>query len=128
VLVSNNPYQVGDLVGAGRRARMDTGRLGVVAVTVGDARHAVGLLRHTKARGLTIGEAPEVVVTSGADHIPAGIDGESVSLPTPVTLTIQPGALRVRVPRDRPGVPRARPPWSWARLRQLAGVHSGGPR
>ena len=43
-------------------------------------------------------------------------------LPTPVTCTIQPGALRVRVPRDRPGVPPPRPALSWVRLRRLASV------
>src|SRR5689334_6273727 len=45
VLVSVNPYEMTDLAGMGRRARLDTGRLGVVAVTVKNARQAVGLLR-----------------------------------------------------------------------------------
>jgi len=39
---------------------------------------------------------------------------------TPVTCTVSPGALRVWVPRDRPGVPAPKPPVNWARLRQLA--------
>jgi hypothetical protein len=33
---------------------------------------------------------------------------------------VQPLALRVRVPRDRPGVPDAKPQINWKRLRQLA--------
>ena len=41
---------------------------------------------------------------------------------TPVTCTISPSALRVWVPRDRPGVPAPKPQVNWARLRQLAGV------
>lgn len=40
---------------------------------------------------------------------------------TPVTCTVRPGALRVWVPRDRPGIPAPQPPMNWARLRRLAG-------
>jgi hypothetical protein len=37
-----------------------------------------------------------------------------------VHCTIRPLSLRVRVPRDRPGVPELRPPIDWARLRHQA--------
>ena len=120
VLVSNNPYQLSDPAGLGRRARLDTGRLGVVAVRVDSARQAVGLLRHAHDHGLTVLEAPEVVITADTEQIPVGIDGEAVMLPTPVRCTVQPGALRVRVPRHRPGVPAPRPALNWVRLRRLA--------
>jgi hypothetical protein len=40
----------------------------------------------------------------------------------PVTCTISPGALRVWVPRDRPGVPEPKPAMDWAALLQLAGI------
>jgi diacylglycerol kinase family enzyme len=123
VLVSDNPYQLSDLVGLGRRARLDTGRLGMVAVSVDSAREAVGLLRHTHDHGLTVLETPEVVVNADTPQIPVGIDGEAVMLPTPVRCSIRPGALRVRVPRDRPGVPPPRPALSWVRLRRLASFH-----
>jgi diacylglycerol kinase family enzyme len=123
VLVSDNPYQMSDLAGLGRRARLDTGRLGMVAVSVDSARQAVGLLRHTRDHGLTVLETPEVVVTADTPQIPVGIDGEAVMLPTPVRCSIRPGALRVRVPRDRPGVPPPRPALSWVRLRRLASYH-----
>jgi diacylglycerol kinase family enzyme len=122
VLVSDNPYVTGDLAGMGRRTRLDSGMLGVVAVRVDDASHAVGLLRHTKDRGLTVLESPEVVVTADTGQVPAGIDGESVLLPSPVHLRVRPKALRVRVPRNRPGVPPPKPVWSSVRLRQLAGI------
>ena len=130
VLVSDNPYGMGDLAGMGRRARLDTGRLGMVAVSVDSARQAVGLLRHTRDNGLTILETPEVVVTADAAQIPVGIDGEAVTLPTPVHCRIRPQALRVRVPRQRPGVPPPRPPLSWVRLRRIASYHRlpGSPR
>jgi hypothetical protein len=48
-----------------------------------------------------------VVVNADAPEIPVGIDGETVMMATPVRCTIQPRALRVRVPRDRPGDPAA---------------------
>jgi diacylglycerol kinase family enzyme len=105
LLVSNNPYEFGDLAGLGRRARLDTGVLGVVAVTVDSAAQAAGLLRGRQARGLRTLEAHEVVVDSDAPEISVGIDGEAVMMPTPVRCTIRPRALRVRVPRTRPGVP-----------------------
>jgi len=49
-----------------------------------------------------------------------GVDGESVLMSTPVTCTVAPGALRVWVPRDRPGIAAPKPPVNWARLRHLA--------
>ena len=64
--------------------------------------------------------AREVIIDSGEPQIPVGIDGESVLMPTPVTCTIRPLALRVQVPRDRPGVPEPRPQLDWARLRHQA--------
>jgi hypothetical protein len=62
VLVSNNPYGMGDIAGLGRRARLDRGTLGMFAVTVNSAAQAAGLLRGRNARGLTSLAAPEVVV------------------------------------------------------------------
>jgi hypothetical protein len=59
-------------------------------------------------------------VDADVPSLPVGIDGESVMLPTPVRCTIHPAALRVRVPRDRPGVPPPRPELDWVRLRRLA--------
>ena len=50
--------------------------------------------------------AREVIIDADQPQIPVGIDGESVLMPTPVRCTIVPLALRVQVPRDRPGVPR----------------------
>ena len=88
--------------------------LGVVAVTVDSARQAVALLRRTSDHGLTTLAAREVVISSDQPEIAAGIDGEALLLPTPVTCTIRPRALRVRVPRVRPGVPEPRPQWSWS--------------
>jgi diacylglycerol kinase family enzyme len=120
VLVSNDPYGSTDLAGLGRRTRLDRGVLGVVAISVANARQAVGLLRRSHQRGLTRFAAADVVVDADKPEIPVGIDGEAISMPTPVRCTTSPRALRVRVPKNRPGVPPAKPAVDWVRLRQLA--------
>jgi diacylglycerol kinase family enzyme len=120
VLVSNNVYGMGDIAGLGRRARLDRGTLGLFAVTVSSAVQATGLLAGTHSRGLTRLVAPQVVVDADASQIPVGVDGEALLLDTPVRCTVQPGALRVRVPRDRPGVPDPKPIMDWKRLWQIA--------
>ena len=120
LLVSNDPYEMGDVAGLGRRARLDAGTLGVVAIRVDSARQAAGLLRRGHGTGLTVLTADEVIVDADVPEIPVGIDGETVMLPTPVRCTIQPRALRVVVPRERPGVPAPKPALEWPRLRRLA--------
>ena len=121
VLVANNPYGAGDIAGLGRRIRLDRGVLGVVGVTVSSAGQAAGLLRGRRSSGLSVLTTKEIEIDSDAAKIPVGIDGEAVSMSTPVRCTISPGALRVRVPRDRPGVPPPKPTVDWVRLRHLAG-------
>jgi diacylglycerol kinase family enzyme len=121
VLVSNNPYEAGDIAGLGRRSRLDQGVLGVVGVKVESAAQAAGLLRRAQRAGcLTMQTAQEVIIDADQPQIPVGIDGESVLMPTPVRCTIRPLALRVRVPTDRPGVPEPRPPLNWTLLRRQA--------
>ncbi|MFJ5633731.1 diacylglycerol/lipid kinase family protein [Streptomyces goshikiensis] len=122
VLVSNNPYQRGDSAGLGRRERLDTGELGVLGVHVGSAAEAAELLLRggQQGRGLTETTAREVVVDADAPVIPVGVDGEALTLPTPVRCRLAPGALRVRVPRHRPGVRLGAPPMDWRRVRRLA--------
>jgi diacylglycerol kinase family enzyme len=121
VLVSNNPYETGDIAGLGRRARLDQGVLGVVGVKIENAAQAAGLLRSAqRSRSVTMLTAREVIIDADQPQIPVGIDGESVLMPTPVRCTIRPLALRVQVPRGRPGVPAPRPPMDWALLRRQA--------
>ena len=120
VLVANNPYGSGDIAGLGRRFRLDRGILGVVSVTIGSAQQAAGLLRGRHATGLVVLTTKRIEISTDAPEIPVGIDGEAVILPAPVVCTIHPGALRVWVPRNRPGVPRPKPEVNWARLRRLA--------
>jgi diacylglycerol kinase family enzyme len=124
LLVSNNPYGMGDIAGLGRRPRIDAGTLGVVAILVSSGRQAVELIRRGHGHGLTVVTAGEVVVEADVPEIPVGIDGETIMMPAPVRCAIRPRALRVIVPRERPGVPAAKPPLEWPRLRQLAGFHA----
>ena len=120
ILISNNPYELGDPAGLGRRERLDRGLLGVVAITVNSAAQAAGLLRGRRSTGLRTLTAHEVTIDADADQIPVGIDGESVMMPTPVRCEIRAGALRVRVPRKRLGPPKPTPSKNLDSLRQLA--------
>lgn len=120
VLVSNNPYRTGDPAGLGRRPRLDSGVLGVLAVTVDSAAQAAGLLRGRNAPGLVSTTTEDVTVDTREPTVPVGVDGEPLTLRTPLHCHIAPGALRVRVPRHRPGVPAGRPAMDWHRVRRLA--------
>jgi diacylglycerol kinase family enzyme len=123
LLVANNPYGTGDIAGLSRRARLDTGVLGVIGVKVRNVQQAVDLLRGRRAVGVRVLSTKKIEITADAPQIPVGVDGEALSMSTPVVCTISPGALRVWVPRDRPGVVPPKPPINWARLWHLAGIH-----
>ncbi|OXS34573.1 diacylglycerol/lipid kinase family protein [Streptomyces sp. XY006] len=120
VLVSNNAYRMDDPFGFGRRERLNSGRLGVLAVRVDSAVEAAELLLSPRPEGLTVLTAQRVVVQADAPQLEVGLDGEALTLPAPVHCRIARRALRVRVPRDRPGVPEAPPRLDWRRLRKLA--------
>lgn len=110
VLISNNPYQVARLSGAGTRARLDTGLLGVLAAriqTAGDVTELASLeatgQAHRYSRLLTW-TCREFQVTSSDAAIPIGLDGEALSVEPPVRFRSLPGALRVRLPRHAGGL------------------------
>lgn len=86
VLVSNNPYRLGTLVGSGTRPRMDGGELGVV--TVG-----------TRLRRWSAAE----LVVEADDPVPIGVDGEALVMDPPLVFRTRPGALRVRISPHHPG-------------------------
>lgn len=48
------------------------------------------------------------------------VDGEALTLPTPVVCTLRPRALRVLVPRNRPGAVDQVPELNWRRIATLA--------
>jgi len=133
ILVSNNPYDTNDIAGLGRRDRLDTGRLGVIAVKVDNAAQAVSLMGVGRGgfrgvvppgqhggTGLTVLESREITIDAPTEEIPVGIDGETVLMPTPVRCSIEPKALKVVLPKDRPGSPAARSAFGWRKLARLA--------
>jgi diacylglycerol kinase family enzyme len=130
LLVSNNPYATDDPAGLGRRAQLNRGTLGVVGVRVDNAMQAASLQRGPASESVSIAAAASVTVTADAEEIPVGVDGESIVVRTPVGCTIRPAALRVRVPRHRPGGSQS-PPLDRDHVRALATIafrRPGGPR
>jgi diacylglycerol kinase family enzyme len=113
VLVSNNPYQLTSLAGAGTRERLNTGLLGVVAArvhTAADVSKFVALElagQVNRFPGLLSWSTPEFEVRSGAP-VEVGLDGEALVLDPPLQFASLPGALRVRLPRGVGLPPAAR--------------------
>jgi diacylglycerol kinase family enzyme len=95
ILVSNNPYRLGRAIGSGTRPHVDTGLLGVAALDTPGDHH--GLRRPW--REWTV----ERFEVDSAERVKAGIDGEAAELSPPLTFTIRPRVLRVRVARSHPG-------------------------
>lgn len=131
VLVSNNPYELTHLAGAGTRARMDTGLLGVVAARVygaADVSRLVALQLAGQVErfpGLLRWSAAEFEVRSSGP-VEVGLDGEALVLEPPLRFVSMPGALRVLVPRAAGLSPAARAvSLSAHNLRLLAGVAAG---
>jgi hypothetical protein len=91
VLVSNNPYAVDRAFGRGTRPRLDGGRLGVIVLG--------GFPRHEPRTWST----PAFELDAEAP-VPAGADGEAVTLDPPLRFTIRHEALRVRISRRHPGL------------------------
>ncbi len=111
VLVSNNSYEIDHLVGAGTRARIDQGELGVVVARV----HGTGIAKlaalqvagqGARSAGLVTWAAPTFEVAADGP-IEVGLDGEALQLEAPLRFESLPGALRVRVPRSAGAAPAA---------------------
>jgi diacylglycerol kinase family enzyme len=113
ILVSNNRYRLGKLIGSGTRPRMDEHMLGVAALAGGGPP----LLEWTTR---------EFEVGSGAP-IAAGIDGEAVKLDSPVRFAVRPSALRVRIAPAHPGASpsAAEPGGGWGPIRKLFALAAG---
>jgi diacylglycerol kinase family enzyme len=109
VVVSNNPYQLKRLAGAGTRPRLDTGRLGILATRIHGARDLAKLVtlgtvgQSRRFKGLFDWSCPEFEVRSSA-LVPVGLDGEALLLAPPLRFVSLPCVLRVRVPRHASGV------------------------
>jgi diacylglycerol kinase family enzyme len=109
VLVSNNPYQLRYFGGAGTRPRLDTGRLGILAVRIEGARTiaklvTLGTIRQSaRYRGVVEWSCPEFEVRSSGP-VEVGLDGEACLLTPPLKFSSLPGALRVRLSPHATGV------------------------
>jgi diacylglycerol kinase family enzyme len=115
IVVSNNAYRLGHVLGDGTRPRLDAALLGIAVLAApGD---------EPGARFWTT-PSYEIAATAG---LPAGIDGEAVVLQPLLRSSVRPGALRCRIPRRHPGAsPSAYLPESpWDALRALAGIAAG---
>jgi len=86
LLISNNPYRLGTLVGSGTRPRMDGGVLGVASVGTRLQRWS----------------ADEFTVDSDVP-VPVGVDGEALVMDPPLVFRSRPRALRVRIAQAHPG-------------------------
>ncbi len=104
IMVSNNPYVLGASPDMSQRRRLDSGQLGIFAVTARTGAQAaevvtLALARRSPRSGhayeFTAGEF-EVRSRSGEAY--AGVDGEAVRLPTPLRFRIHPQGLQLLVP------------------------------
>jgi diacylglycerol kinase family enzyme len=89
ILVSNNRYRLGRAVGSGTRPRIDGGLLGVAVASAPAGRRLL-------SRPWREWSAPAFEVEADGP-IAAGIDGEAVTLDTPLRFKILPAALQVRI-------------------------------
>ncbi len=103
IQVSNNPYVLGATLEASQRRRLDTGTLGVVAITAATGRDAAGVValttlgqrRRSRNWHEFTGERFEVRSRSGKAYV--GVDGEALELDTPLEFRIHPRGLRLLV-------------------------------
>ncbi len=97
LLVSNDLYRLGTVIGSGTRPRLDEGVLGIATLTAERRRGAA-------PTGLALAQWRTPTFTVEADGpVAAGVDGEAVTLRPPVRFASRPGALRVRIARSHPG-------------------------
>jgi len=108
IMVSNNPYVLGATIDVAQRRTMESGRLGVFAVSTPTGLDAAALvaLGALGQRNLSpywhefTTERFEVRSRSGTAF--AGVDGEALELDTPLRFRVHPGGLRMYVPADNP--------------------------
>jgi diacylglycerol kinase family enzyme len=127
LLVASNRYELN-----GVRERLDGGVLQVSALRARTGAALAGLATRVLVGGRVGGghgwaqwTTTTLRVSAPVAELPAGIDGEAVTLATPLEFRVLPGALRVLVPPALgPATPRARL-HRWATVRRLARVAAG---
>ena len=104
IQVSNNPYVLGATLDASQRRRLDTGTLGVVAITAATGREAAQVVtlsalgQRRRSRNWHEFTTDRFEVRSRSGKAFAGVDGEALELDTPIDFQIHPGGLRLLVP------------------------------
>jgi len=116
VQIANNPYaRPEEPAPGGSRPRLDTGKLGIDVVAYATAQELREVIARAsgrepgKAKAYSSWTGQRVTVRSREGTVRAGVDGDSVQFPSPLEISIRPSALRIRVPKDRPGPKTARP-------------------
>ena len=115
VMVSNDPYRLGRVLGSGTRPRLDAGTLGI---TVAGEDAVDGAHKRIEEWS-----APSFEVRSDGP-IAAGIDGEAAKLDPPLRFRTRPQALHVRIAPQHPGAsPSAAMPESpWDAVRAIVRI------
>ena len=123
VLVSNNRYRLGRLLGSGTRPRLDEGLLGIA---LADAPTDARTHRPRRSRPWREWTARSFTVQA-SERVAAGIDGEAAQLQAPLRFRIRARVLKVRIARAHPGAsPSAlEPDGVWDGLRELAAIAAG---
>jgi len=132
IQVSNNPYGT-RMSTLGSRPRLDTGRLGIMTLTIGDDRAAAALIGALAAghperfEGVAVWTAETFEVSSGSP-IEVGLGGETLEMDPPLRFSIRPEPLRVRLPDDAIGYSPAARVMGWrAAARGLGRISLGRP-
>jgi len=108
ILVSNDPYDLHQIVGRGTRARMDCGVLGIVAAKIDSPKELSKFLaleatgRGDRFPGLLEWTAPSFRIDS-SEPVEIGVDGEALKMNPPLVFETKPQALRIRMPRAASG-------------------------
>jgi diacylglycerol kinase family enzyme len=104
IQVSNNPYVLGASLDVSQRRRIDTGRLGVFAITAATGAEAAAVVtlsllgQRTRSKDWHEFTAETFEVGSRSGTAYAGVDGEALEMQTPLRFEIHPRGLRLFVP------------------------------
>jgi len=104
IQVSNNPYTLDSSIDSGQRRRVDTGELGVIALSGTSGKDAAALIaldavgRRNRSRNWHEFTATTFEVRSRSGTAFAGVDGEALDMETPLVFRSYPGGLLLLVP------------------------------
>jgi hypothetical protein len=101
ILVSNNEYRLGHVMGSGTRPGIENGVLGIAVMS--SPRGASGSVKPSWQQWT----ATEFIIESDGP-VPIGIDGEALVMDPPLHFRVRPAALRARIaPQHRGASPSA---------------------